>query len=749
LVRSHIPGGSGGTRTQSTGFRRDVTRPFVLAVLAAVLIVSVVAYWSARRIDELSLARQARLVSHAVTNRIADLPHDQESVTIWDDAVRNIKLSFNEEWIDRNIGTWMHDYFGHDEVAIIDDRDRVIYSMADGTRHAVETDMPPAVRPLVSRLRGTIADGPAPVDGVSKPPNPRIVDLAVVQGRPAIVALMPFVSDSGEIKQASNSEYLLLSVQYFDGEFLTTIAEQYLLQGARFSQAGALAADEASFPLMTADGKPFGYFAWMPVKPGRQFLGEIAPVLAAAAALLGLIITVLIRRLRMTFTELRASEAQSQHLAFHDSLTGLANRMLLNDYLDNALAEVRARSSGLVLFVVDIDRFRDINDTLGHPAGDAVLSDVAARLKAVLRAEDFVARTGGDGFCIVRMGAPAKGEITDLCRGMMARIAMPFDMLGEREAITVSIGVAASPAAGVDRIELLRKADIAAFQAKANGGNSFVVFSETMSEAIESRIALERELRRALETPGELALVYQPIYSAATSTIVGLEALLRWHHPRLGTLLPAAFVAIAEETGLIEPLGKWALKEACTAAAHWRIGTIAVNVSPIQLRRADFAQTVLAITRGSGLSPSTLELEITESNFVDSAGPAVSSIAALRQAGVRIALDDFGTGYSSLGYLKRLPVDRLKIDRAFVQTLDTEPGSIVIIEAMVALARAMEIHVTAEGVESREQQLALIRAGCNNLQGFFLSPPVPAEQVEHILSIRRTSRPGPVAAAAE
>jgi EAL domain-containing protein (putative c-di-GMP-specific phosphodiesterase class I) len=298
----------------------------------------------------------------------------------------------------------------------------------------------------------------------------------------------------------------------------------------------------------------------------------------------------------------------------------------------------------------------------------------------------------------------------------------------------VSIGVAIAPEAGIDRAELVRKADIALYRAKLEGRNRFRIFSEEMDIFVQRRRAIEEELRAAISQGGQFEVVYQPIYAAASTHICGVEALLRWKHPAHGTVLPAVFVPIAEESGLIHELGDWVLREACLAAARWPVPYVAVNVSPVQFRSSRFADKVLEIIAETGIETSRLELEITESVLLDSAELSSRNFNTLRAAGVRIALDDFGTGYSSLNYLQRFSVDKIKIDRSFVQNLEGDQAANAIVQAMVNLAHAVGVVVTAEGVETAAQRDFLTDIGCNELQGFLLSRPLPAHQVDDMLT---------------
>lgn len=344
-----------------------------------------------------------------------------------------------------------------------------------------------------------------------------------------------------------------------------------------------------------------------------------------------------------------------------------------------------------------------MNDSLGHPAGDELIREVGRRLKAVVRETDTVARIGGDEFAVIQteLHTPADTEV--LCKRIIEHMRPPFDLLQNQVFVGVTIGVALAPTDALDRIELTRKADIALYNAKTAGRGQYVLFAETMDVSVRQRRATERDLRAAMLAGDQLKVHYQPLYSAGGGEITGMEALVRWQHPTDGFKSPAVFIPVAEESGLIEPLGEWVLREACTAAARWPVPKVAVNVSAVQLCNPNFALRVMGILQETGLAPQRLELEVTETALIESAEQCGPTIRMLRDAGVRIALDDFGTGYSSLSHLRELQVDRVKIDRSFVSGIDRKDDSNAIIQAIVDLAQATGLKVTAERVETQEQ----------------------------------------------
>jgi diguanylate cyclase (GGDEF)-like protein len=724
---------------------RDADRPLralaiasVLTFVSAALLVMGMVWWSAQRADWATKDRLSQTVAYALKERAAKIPYDQESVALWNEAVVNTRNAFNEKWVDVNLGVWMYDYFKHDRVNILDAQDGVVYSMADGKQVRVVDRFPnEVVARLAAQLRKSIAAGALDIYDAGKSRIPRAEDVGIVDGRPAVVSVMPLVPHSAEITQVRGTEFLIASVRFLDSSFVADLADAYLLDGVRFSSAGDVASNEQSYPLTTRSGEVIGSFVWKPKLPGTSILWEVLPVLASGLIGIGLAIAFLIQRLRKTYTELVVSEAQAKHLAFHDTLTGLPNRAFLNDRLEEALGDVRSGRSQLALMFLDLDRFKQVNDTLGHAAGDALICDLTAHLKATLKPGDVLARMGGDEFAIVVRDIKGRLEVEALCREILTVVARPFDILGGQAVVGISIGVAVAPAAGVDRFELARKADIALYQAKRSGGLNFEFFTEDMNQTAQQRRDLEIDLRSALASGNEIEVVFQPMFSAPQLELTGVEALLRWHHPRIGVVSPYTFISVAEDCGLIDRLGDLVLRRACAVAGAWDLATISVNVSAIQLRRGDFAERVLDTLYELGMDANRLEIEITESTLLGSSDASAGNLKALRAAGVRVSLDDFGTGFSSLSYLMRLEVDRIKIDRSFVRHVGESAQSNSIVQAIVTMAHAVGVTVVAEGVETHAQQDFLIGIGCDHLQGYLLSPPLSALRMVEIIASNR------------
>jgi diguanylate cyclase (GGDEF)-like protein len=432
-------------------------------------------------------------------------------------------------------------------------------------------------------------------------------------------------------------------------------------------------------------------------------------------------------------TEIQRIEAKIAHMAHHDGLTDLPNRVLFREELDGALARVR-RGQQLSVLCLDLDRFKAVNDTLGHPIGDGLLKAVAERLLNVTRESDIVARLGGDEFAILQVGLEKPDEATVLAERIIKSLSKPFEIDGHQLAIGTSIGIAVAPSDSEEADQLLKLADMALFRAKRDGRGTYRFFQPEMDAEMQSRRALELDLRKALAN-GEFELYYQPLVNIQANRVTGLEALLRWHQPERGTVLPNDFIPLAEEIGLIGEIGAWVLKEACAEAAKWPADVrLAVNLSPVQFKGGTLVLHVLAALEHSGLPADRLELEITERVMLHDAESTLATLHDLRALGLRIAMDDFGTGYSSVSYLRKFPFDRIKIDQSFVQDLPDQADAVAIVQALAGLGSSLGMSTTAEGVESIEQLAKLRAEGCTEVQGYFFSPAKPASEIAGLLT---------------
>ena len=434
---------------------------------------------------------------------------------------------------------------------------------------------------------------------------------------------------------------------------------------------------------------------------------------------------------------LEAANRQLQHLASHDSLTGLPNRLLLDDRLMQAIAQAKRQAHGFAVAVLDLDRFKLINDSLGHRAGDELLCEVAARLKGAIRAVDCIARLGGDEFVIIFDGPMSPAESLDLGTRLLKVMEPPMRLLGLDVHVSPSIGIAVYPADGVTTDTLLAHADAAMYCAKERGRNNVQCYTESMGTVTQERVKLESELHEALRT-GQFELHYQPKVDTATGRINSAEALIRWRHPLRGLLLPAEFMPVAEACGLLDAIGEWVLCEACRQGAIWQLRgprplRIAVNLAPSQFRLVDLVAQIRRALDGSGLDPSLLEIELTETAVMSDAEESVHILEAISRMGVLVSVDDFGTGYSSMSYLRRFPIDKLKIDRCFVEQMTTRQEDASIVGAIISLAHSLRLKVIAEGVETPEQLQLLTKLGCDQYQGFYFSPALVPGKFEELV----------------
>jgi diguanylate cyclase (GGDEF)-like protein len=432
-------------------------------------------------------------------------------------------------------------------------------------------------------------------------------------------------------------------------------------------------------------------------------------------------------------TERRRAEMKIAHMARHDALTDLPNRVLLRERLGEALAHVE-HGHRLAVLCLDLDQFKNVNDTLGHPIGDELLRAVAGRLRGCVRDTDTISRVGGDEFSIIQTDIVDATDAERLARRISEAITAPYDLHGHLVMVDTSIGIALAPADGTDVNDLLKNADMALYGAKADGRGVYRFFEPKMDARMKARRTLELALRKALEK-GEFELYYQPVVNLRHQDVHCCEALIRWHHPERGIVSPGEFIPVAEEIGLIVALGEWVIRRACEDAAKWPDEIcVAVNLSPTQLNNKSLLPTVLSALASSQLPAHRLELEITEAVLMQNTEATLKALHQLRSLGIRISMDDFGTGYSSLSYLRSFPFDKIKIDRCFINGLGDSSESAAIVQAVAGLAVSLSMTTTAEGVETRDQLDRVRELGCTDVQGFFYSPPVPLRELAKIFA---------------
>jgi diguanylate cyclase (GGDEF)-like protein/PAS domain S-box-containing protein len=434
-------------------------------------------------------------------------------------------------------------------------------------------------------------------------------------------------------------------------------------------------------------------------------------------------------------TERTRANERIAHLAQYDALTDLPNRVLFREHLEQSLKWIR-RGQRLAVLYLDIDEFKSVNDTLGHPIGDELLKAVAARIRSCLRETDIIARLGGDEFAIIQTAIEDPSDVSNLAKRIHQSVQQPYQLAGHQLITNASIGIALAPHDGTDPDQLLKNADLAMYGAKADGRGTYRFFEADMDARVKSRRVMEFELREAIMCGG-FEIHYQPLFRLHDNSVSGCEALVRWRHPVRGLVSPMEFIPVAEDTGLITQLGEWVLRTACAEAAQWPSDVrVAVNVSPVQFKSGNIVQIVINALAATRLAARRLELEITEAVLIRDDEKVLAVLHQLRNLGVRIAMDDFGTGYSSLSYLQRFPFDKLKIDRSFIKDIAEPEGSLAIVQAVANIAKTRNIITTAEGVET-SAQLEILRAiGCTEIQGYIFSPPRPADEIPPLLTAR-------------
>ena len=566
------------------------------------------------------------------------------------------------------------------------------------------------------------------------------------------------IEDITERKEAT--EQLRLFARIFDtineGVIVTDSANNIVLVNPAFSSITGYSAAEAigKNPRLLHSGlmdKVFYDKMWQSIKKTGRWQGEITDRRKNGESYVEWLSISTMKDERGEFShhiavvsdisERKAAEEHMVYIAQHDFLTDLPNRMMLHDRLTQAIAHAGREQRKVAVMFLDLDRFKAINDTLGHLVGDKLLQLVAGRISSVARTSDTVSRLGGDEFAIMLPYIENTDDIAMIAVKLLASIAGPYMVDGNEIEVTTSIGISVFPEDGIDSESLIAHADAAMYQAKGSGRNNYQFFTREMNRRTLERILIKNKLIHALER-NELFLLYQPQVDLQSGRIIGAEALVRWDNPLYGKVLPAQFIPIAEENGLIPPIGEWVLREACRQNQEWRKQglmkiTMAVNLSAVQFRQKNLGEIIKAILHESGLAPSGLELEITEGVVMQDAEAAILLLEDMKAMGLKLSVDDFGTGYSSLSYLKRFPIDKLKIDQSFVRDLTTDTDDAVIVSTIISMAHSLKLKVIAEGVESAEQLAFLKQQGCDEIQGYYFSQPVTAGEFTKLISSGR------------
>jgi len=713
--------------------RLSVVVPIGVIVAVAILCIIVAVLSSAQRADEISLESERQMFARAIRNHGARVLREVESVASSDDAIANLREHFNPAWAQKRLGTWLDTYFDHDAVFLIDSFGGVAYGHSrwrrpDDTWYALaKADLLPVLRTLHN--------------AASYNERHRAVRVENFMGRPAIIAAVVVgqgpVQATDETGSAEGTP-VVMSVRVIDQDVLSEIASHLRIKNLRRISGAEAPADDFVFSLHDGDGATLAHFAWTPSQPGAEIVNNVLPFLATALAGFTLLGAFVLRYMRRTAAAIIAGESRLHHLAMHDPLSGLPNRTYFGERLESIITDVKYGSPPAVLLYIDLDHFKEVNDTLGHHVGDDLIRNVTLRLSNVLRssdarANDLVARLGGDEFAVLATIGSDPDTMTALANRILTALCAPYSISNQTIVIGASIGIAVIDNKNAVAADVMRYADMALYRAKNEGRNRACIYDAVMDADLSSRKLLEIDLREAIVSD-RFRLLYQPQVNSSGETMVGVEALCRWTHPTRGPIPPSEFIPVAEHSGLIVDLGQWVLRRACLEAQAWPGLSLAVNVSPLQFRRADFVSVVQRILAETNFDPTRLELELTESTLLGNFDAAETAMRRLKNMGVRLALDDFGTGYSSLQYLRKFPFDKLKIDRSFVESIEKAPDAAAIVHAIVGVGRGLGMRVTAEGVETADQHLFLRAAGVHIMQGFRFGCAVTTEEISDRLA---------------
>ncbi len=711
----------------------------LLWVLAA-LVLTVLLY-SARMMDVNTVERQKALIDNSLSLRLSQSLSELRSVAWWDEAViKSRDTKFDAAWLDVEVGVFVTTSYAHDRVLIFDEGDQPVYGFGSDARlsRADQLKFARSLRPLIEQIRG----GPNASPRIKDPSlltehkeDSEITDrsygrgaaaILSIDGRPALASVMA-ITPSIDMELNAERPRLLASVIDVSPALLGEIGKSVLIPDLKIGRRSAVTTGaKATFALKSDTGEPFGTLNWSPPHPGAALIEDVLPLLLLIAGIVAASIVFLSRRLVASAKSLSDREADAQYLANHDALTGLPNRrMLIRSMKD--MAAVNGADTHFLLACIDLDRFKDINDTMGHQAGDALIRAVAARFASAVAPGDVLARLGGDELAVLSLQSGKAAE-ERMARALRDCFAEPYAIMGQLVETTASVGITVGTV-GQKLEDVLRKADIAMYEAKSLGRGQVLMFQQHMALRLEQRHALEVDLKRAIAN-NELTLNYQPIVNASTGLITSVEALLRWNSPVHGNVAPPVFIQIAEEAGMMADIGRFVINRAMEDSRRWPDIETAINISPAQLRSATILQDLLESASRFSVSPERIMLEITETVLLANDQRTTDTLNQLKACGFRLALDDFGTGYSSISYIRDFPFDELKIDRSFVQSIDTSPRSLAIIEAIVVLADKTGLSIVAEGIEEQREMQIMQQVGCSRLQGYLFSKPLPAAHIE-------------------
>jgi diguanylate cyclase (GGDEF)-like protein len=708
---------------------RRITLNLVAGIVVTVATVLVTVSWMAHKHDEQAALGTETMVSggvQAMSRRLAQLANDYG----WWEEAYEAYMRGDTEWVDANMGTGITDTYIADLLVIVSPQGSIDHGwVVDDALGTVEQIITPgALDKLRSIANGLPVANKAGQSGffVDTPSDPMML---------SVQHLSP-VSRAEEV--AAVDLPVIVFGQYLDEQRLHDLGTGFLIDDLHFERGETV--PEGSQAVVDLLGNELGYLAWTPPQPGNALLrGVLVPIgLALTLFCVAALLTALrARRMAIALTD---SEKEAVTAARTDSMTGLMNRAGFSELVESDDFEAACVAGDLAVIYLDVNGFKLVNDSIGHHGGDELVCALANRIARVLSPDAALARIGGDEFAIALRGYGVTERVAPLALAVAQSIDRPFTISGFEFHVTASVGYAVSGEPGIDAADVIRRADVAMYQAKNGAEREPIAYHASMETGALEKKRIERGLRRAIEKD-ELKVYYQPVVRAADMTVVGLEALMRWTSEEFGPVSPALFIPVAEETGLIHDVGRFVVNRACEDLHRWPNLTMAINVSPVQLRDPGFADEIRSIVERHGHSPSRFDLELTEGILVNNPTIAQRKLAMLKKSGFHLSLDDFGTGFSSIGYLRQFPFDTLKIDRSFVRDVGASANAGALLQSLVSLGDALELSVIAEGIENQDQLNLLRLIRCECVQGFMFSKPIPAEDIEATIHAIAGMRP--------
>ncbi|UHS62307.1 bifunctional diguanylate cyclase/phosphodiesterase [Agrobacterium vaccinii] len=699
----------------------------VLSALAIVVVIVTVLILSAlgdvaKNTNALDEQRSQETTSGALSTFLNQLTATLNDYAAWDDAARFAYAPDGLEWLISNYGDMTVNSELFDTAVLIDMDDQILMSYRQGapTDWSLSDYFGDGLAGLIQKVRS------APIGQA-----PEVSGFLPTKDGIAAVGVALVRNKSGLLDVPEAKRRYLIFARHLTAQKVEQLAHTYIINGLSLQPADARPAYFVS--IADPQGNVLGNLTWRSQMPGDISMREVSPRIMAAIAITMLFFLALIAIGFTALKKLKSDEASARRELLRDRLSGLYNRPGLFWGLKRLLLRSKEDNSYVKLIYLDLDGFKEINDSFGHGAGDLLIKGVSAALQVLVAEQALLARLGGDEFAIAVQGSDARNQGRQLCDDLLSLFSEPF-MIGDRVAsIGCSIGTAVSKGGDIDGEELLRRADMAMYEAKENGRGRYMAYEPHMDTRREEKNQLEADLKYAIEHD-EIKVVFQPVVNTLSRRITGVEALARWNRAGYGPVSPDIFIAAAENSGLIDQLGLSVLRKACKAAMDWPQVKLAVNISPVQFRNPLFSSQVQAILSEHGIEPSRVMLEMTEGYFIHHPERAAAAIEKLKQTGVSIALDDFGSGFASIGYLRQFGFNRMKIDKSLVEALDEGGRSLEMLTATVALAKSLGIPVTAEGIETEDQAAILQLCGCDELQGYLFSKPVQPEQIFTLLS---------------